>query len=93
MQPHEKSVNYSLIAYSCVSALLNLFSQISTNDSRFKSVNFRNLILGRNLADFKHKRTRATSSIILKSIFYISVSTCFLFLISGKNIQLFSFFQ
>ena len=37
MQPNEKSVNYSLIAYFLLLALVNRFSQISTNNSRYKA--------------------------------------------------------
>jgi len=46
MQPNEKSVNCSLIAYLLYLALVNLFTQICMNSSRFESVNLHSLIPG-----------------------------------------------
>jgi len=56
-QPHEKSVNCSLIAYFRIPALVNRFSKISTNSSRL-SVNLRDFILRRNITRFRIRENK-----------------------------------
>ena len=59
LQSYEKSVNYSLIAHLLSLALPKPFTQTSTNNSHFKSVNFRNLFSGEILVEFRESENKS----------------------------------
>ena len=75
MQPHEKGVK---LFAGCLFSLLGSRKPFLSNKRKQftpEDVNFRNLILDRNLRDFNNERIKATSSIILKSNFHFSIYT------------------
>jgi len=65
-------------AYLFCQALVNLFLQISTNNSR-NCANFSLLILGGNLPDFDKMRIRATSSTIYIYFYAFFISLAYIY--------------